>query len=143
MVEVEGAVDAPIGTVWESLRAVELWPQWMPTVTSVEPREPGDHGVGASFRVRQPRLPATTWIITEWDEAQGFTWRARGLGLVTIGDHRIREEGDRTRARLSIDWSGPLAGVARVMYRRVAQVYLNRELRALRLRAQAISQEPS
>jgi hypothetical protein len=139
MPTVDGVVKAPIGTVWEVLTDLERWPEWMPTITSLAPRQSTGPAVGAAYRVRQPRLPPTTWTITAWDELDGFTWRAKGLGLATIGDHRIGKVGSHTRVQLSIKWTGPFAFLARSMYGGVARTYIARELQALRGRAESVS----
>lgn len=60
----EGRCDADPHVVWSELSAVETWPGWTPTVTSVT-REgivndgsaaPDDTGVGSRFLMTQPRL---------------------------------------------------------------------------------------
>src|SRR5690242_2704258 len=43
-------IDAPVERVWEVLMDVERWPDWSPTMTSVERLEPGMLRPGSSAR---------------------------------------------------------------------------------------------
>jgi uncharacterized protein YndB with AHSA1/START domain len=75
--------------VWEILADVENWPRWTPSVTSITRLDAGPLRVGSRVRIKQPRLPVTTWTVTELSPGESFTWIAAGPGFRTIAIHRI------------------------------------------------------
>ncbi len=126
------------GTAWAALCDVRRWSTWLPTVTSVTALDPtAEEGVGAAYRVVQPRLGEATWTITEWEQGTRFTWQSRRPGVTTIGTHELVETADGTRARLGITWVGPLAWFARRAFGRMTQGYLDQEAAALADRCRA------
>jgi hypothetical protein len=112
---------------------VEAWPRLLPTVDSVERRNdrPGLE-VGARFEVRQPRVRPAEYVVTELGPGHSFVWQARLPGVTTTASHRIDELPDgQFRITLRLDWSGPLALVARVGYSRMATSYMAQEAAAV------------
>ncbi|QDO88794.1 hypothetical protein FNH13_11055 [Ornithinimicrobium ciconiae] len=99
--------------VWSLLSAIETWPLWTPTVTSVtreatddeDPRAPGSIGVGSRFSVTQPRLGRASWVVTQWEEGRSFTWVSRRPGIRTTATHHVHPR-DGARAS-SLPSSGP------------------------------------
>ena len=71
-------IDAPAQSLWEVLFDVARWPEWTPTIDSVELLDDGPLQVGSRARIRQPRLPRATWQVTEVVEGRSFTWEATG-----------------------------------------------------------------
>jgi uncharacterized membrane protein len=134
------AIAAPPDIVWALISDVRHWPDLLPhTVTSVTPTDPTrPEEVGARYVIEQPRIPRATWQLTEWAPPQRFTWQSKTLGVTTTGTHVVEPAAEGgSRATLSIDWSGPLAGVARLAYGRLTQRYVDIEGRNLRERAEA------
>jgi uncharacterized membrane protein len=126
-------IDAPVERVWAVLMDVERWPDWSPTMTSVERLEPGMLRPGSSARIKQPRLPLAVWRVTELVPHRSFTWSAHARGVTTVARHvvAVREEGG-TRALGEIDQYGPLALLAKVFYPRLTKRYLKQEAEGLK-----------
>ena len=124
-------INAPAQSVWEVLSDVASWPDWTPTVDSVERLDSGPLRVGSRARVRQPRLPRALWEVTELVDGRGFTWEAAGPGLRTIGRHEVTPDDDGCTVRLSIEQTGPMARVAARMWSRLTQRYVDLEAQSL------------
>ena len=75
--------------VWEVFSNVERWPDWTPTVDSVERLDAGRIHVGARTRIRQPKLPVAVWEVTELKEGEYFEWVSKAPGIKTTGGHRV------------------------------------------------------
>ncbi len=80
-------IDADAARVWEILSDVERWPEWTPTVTSVERLDRRPFGVGSRFRIRQPKLPTAVWTVTTLEPGCYFEWRNVSPGLTSVGGH--------------------------------------------------------
>src|SRR5687767_2519818 len=100
--EVITTIDAPAERVWAILSDVERWSSWTASITSVE--LDGALAVGAKAKVRQPKLPATTWTVTEVVPGRSFTWRATSPGSRATGAHVVTPTGDGScEVRLVLD----------------------------------------
>ena len=124
-------IDAPAESVWAVLSDVARWPEWTPTVDSVERLDPGPLRVGSRARIRQPRLPRALWEVTDLVPGRSFTWEATGPGLRTIGRHEVVPDDTGCTVRLGIEQTGPMAGVAARMWRRLTQRYVELEAESL------------
>jgi uncharacterized membrane protein len=120
--EVTTTVDAPADLVWRTVRDVEKWPEWTPTMTEVR-RLDGDPGgdlrVGSRAAVRQPGQPVRTWTVTELTEGRSFTWTSTGRGLRLSADHVVTTDGGTTVIELRFSVTGPLAPLAALAGRAV------------------------
>jgi uncharacterized protein YndB with AHSA1/START domain len=125
--------------VWDLISDVRHWPQLLPhTVTSVTPLQPDrPEEVGAGYVVEQPKLRRATWEVIEWAPPHRFAWRSHLTGVTTTGTHVVEPQDNGSRATLSIDWSGPLAGLVRLAYGRLTQRYVDIEGGNLKERAEA------
>lgn len=117
MSRVERLVDAEAGRVWSLVSDVERWDRILPTMRQVTRvgTDGGPLGVGARFEVVQPGLAKAVYEITEWRPGNGFTWVSSAPGVRTTATHELTAESGRTRLSLSLAWSGPLAGVVRLL----------------------------
>lgn len=132
MIEVTRWTTLPADVLWPVLSGVRDWGSWLPTVESVTPVEPDRADeVGASYVVLQPGLPRATWTITQWRPGESFTWESRSPGVRSVGTHELRPGTDGTIVRLGIEWSGPLAGVVRLLLGGRTRTYVTREAEAL------------
>jgi uncharacterized protein YndB with AHSA1/START domain len=116
MVEIERHIAADVDRVWELVSDLERWGPRLPTMRDVTRVEgSGPVGVGSRYRVRQPGLPPAVYEIDEWKPGSHFTWVASAPGVRTTASHRVVAEDGGTRLALSVVWSGPLAGVVRLL----------------------------
>jgi uncharacterized protein YndB with AHSA1/START domain len=124
-------IDAPTQPVWEVLLDVARWPEWTPTIDSIERLDHGPFGVGSRARVRQPRLPRAVWEVTEVVDGRSFTWEANGPGMNTIARHEVVPDAGGSKLTLSIEQTGPMGAVAAVIWRRLTQRYIELEAESL------------
>jgi uncharacterized protein YndB with AHSA1/START domain len=124
-------IDAPPPSVWEVLADVVRWPEWTPTIDSVERLDEGPFGVGARARVRQPKLPPASWEVVELVEGRSFTWVAVGPGMRSIARHEVIPDGAGSQVTLSIEQTGPLGAIAAIVWRRLTQRYIELEAESL------------
>jgi carbon monoxide dehydrogenase subunit G len=127
-------IDAPSQSVWEVLYDVARWPEWTPTVDSVERLDDGAFGVGSRARVRQPKLPRADWEVTDVVDGRSFTWEARGPGMRTIARHEVVPDASGSTVTLSIEQTGPMGGLAARVWRRLTQRYIELEAESLAAR---------
>ncbi|QNN52336.1 SRPBCC family protein [Nocardioides mesophilus] len=148
--ETSRRIEAPTAPVWEVLFDVARWPDWTPTIDSVQRLDDGPFGVGSRAKVRQPKLPQAEWEVTEVVAGRSFTWEARGPGMKTIARHEVvpdsGDEGDGgdgggsgSRVTLSIEQTGPMGAVAALVWRRLTQRYIELEAESLDARVTGTS----
>jgi uncharacterized membrane protein len=124
-------IDAPTQRVWEVLFDVARWPEWTPTIDSVERLEDGPFQVGSRTKVRQPKLPPAVWEVTEVVPGGNFTWEATGPGMRTIARHEVVPDATGSMLTLSIQQTGPTGAVAALVWRRLTQRYIELEAESL------------
>ena len=130
MISTTRTIAAPPDRVYAVLADVAHWPDWLDTVDDLTlldgPTSPP--AVGHRARIRQPRLPAATWTVTEVEPGHHFTWESTAPGLRFTGHHVVEPapQGGST-VTLGIDQQGPLRGLARLLWGRLTQEYVDRE----------------
>ena len=135
-------IRASPGRVWAVLRDIERWPEWTPTVTSIQRVDRGPLAVGSRARIRQPKLPPAEWQVTELDEGRSFTWVTRSPGVRVTGRHWVEADGDGSRATLSLQFSGLLGFLVARLTRGLSERYLALEARGLRERSEGSTESP-
>ena len=124
--EVSTAIAAPAERVWAILSDVERWPTWTASMTSVE--LDGPLAVGSQAKIRQPKLPAVTWTVTEVVPGRSFTWHSTAPGSRATGWHEVTPTGDATcDVRLALEQAGPLGSLVGLLYRGLTQRYIQME----------------
>ena len=104
-------IDAPAEVVWRLATDVAAWPEFMPTVQSVERLEEGPLRLGARAMIKQPGQRRALWTVTQMTPGHSFSWESRRRGVTMTGHHRVEQEGTATRSTLVLTMSGPLAPV--------------------------------
>jgi uncharacterized protein YndB with AHSA1/START domain len=135
-------IEAPPETVWAVLADVERWPGWTPTMTWVRWLDGGALAVGSAARIKQPRLPATTWRVTRVEPGRSFVWAASRAGVTTVAEHRLTPQPDGVAVHLGIRQSGPLAWLVGLFASRMVGRYPGMEAEALKQRCEGEG-EPS
>jgi uncharacterized membrane protein len=131
-------VDAAPERVWAVLTDVERWPEWTASMQRVERRSPGEFEVGSRWRVKQPRIPAVTWQVTELEPGRSFSWRVATPGVTTIADHRLEPLGAAgVEVHLSIRRKGPLVVMVDALSASLTRRYLRLEVQGLKRRCEA------
>jgi len=130
---IEVEIQARPDRVWAIMRDVERWPEWTPTVTSVRFLDGKSLAVGSETIIRQPKLPPARWRVTELDESgKKFTWISTGPGVRVIASHSVEVCGEGSRATLSLNFSGVLAGFFAYLMRDLNNRYLALEANGLK-----------
>jgi uncharacterized membrane protein len=125
-------VHAPADRVWEVFSDVAKWPEWTPTIDSVERLDEGRIHLGARTRIRQPKLPVAVWEVTELVEGQYFEWVSRAPGIRTTGGHRVVATPEGTVATATIIQEGPLGWIFGKLYAKLTQRYIELEGESLK-----------
>jgi len=129
-------IEASPEKVFAVLCDVERWPEWTPTMTSVQRLDPGPFAVGSSARIRQPKLRATVWKVTEL-EAQNFTWVTSAPGLRMKAGHAVEGQGTGSRVELSFEISGFMGPLISRLYGGLIEEYVTTESRKLKQRVES------
>ena len=132
--EVTFPVAASADRVWAVLSDVERWPTWTASMRQVVLDGPLE--VGAVAKIRQPRLPATAWTVTEVVPGRSFSWESKAPGSLAVGEHEITPTGDATcEVRLMLDQTGPVGSLVGLLYRSLTRRYVQMEADGLRAEA--------
>lgn len=113
------------------------WPQWTASVTEVQCLDVGELRVGARARVKQPRLPASEWTVTELVPNRMFSWETGGGGLLTRGRHIVEPQAGGCQVVAVLEQRGLLAPVVGALTWRLTKRYLHMELAGLRRRCES------
>jgi uncharacterized protein YndB with AHSA1/START domain len=135
--EASAVIKAPIDVVWDALIDVEGWPEWSKSMTSVQRLDDGPFGVGGKARIKQPAFPALVWEVDELEPPVSFTWSTRSVGVRTVAEHRLSNDGGAVTLVLTIRQTGPLAGVVGRLTARRGRRYLAWEADAHKRRAES------
>ena len=102
-------IAAPLDVVWAATANVTAWPDWTPTITSVQPLSGGRVGVGGRYLLKQPMQAKAIWEVTGFDEGKRFVWERRGAFLRFRATHQLEPVNDGTRNTLILEAYGPCA----------------------------------
>ncbi|MEV6417553.1 SRPBCC family protein [Kribbella sp. NPDC051718] len=117
-------VQAPADRVWAIFSDVANWPEWTPTISSVERLDEGRIHLGARTRIRQPKLPVAVWEVTELVEGEYFEWVSKAPGIKTTGGHRVADTPDGTVVTATIIQEGPLGWVFGKLLAKLTREYI-------------------
>ena len=125
--------------IWPALSDVVRWPEWLPTMTSVEPLGAGGQlAVGARYKLAQPRLRPTVWSVVKLEPLRSFAWQAYSPGVSILATHSIdAAAGGLSEVTLQVQFSGPLSLLAGVLAGRIIKEYLGLEVASLKQRVES------
>lgn len=126
-------IQAPADVVWRVYADVERWPEWTASMDEVAFVEGSALNEGAAVRIKQPRLPRVTWVVTEMAPGRSWTWEARSPGAHTIARHVVSpvDEGTTT-VEQSIDQTGPIGALVGRLIAGLTGRYLRMEAEGLK-----------
>jgi uncharacterized protein YndB with AHSA1/START domain len=136
-ITVEVAIAAPPEAVWSTLIEVEGWPEWTASVTGVTRLDEAPLRVGSRVKIKQPRMKALVWQVTELAPQRSFTWVARSPGVATVARHDFTPGPNGTVLTLTIEQRGPLAGLIRLLMNSQTRRYLTMEANGIKARCEA------
>jgi uncharacterized protein YndB with AHSA1/START domain len=130
-------IDAPPAKVFDVLCDVERWPKWTPTMTSVSRLDSGPLKVGSTAKVRQPKLRAAVWQVTDVEQNRNFTWISRSPGLRMTAAHLVEPNGSGCQVTLTFEISGLMAPLVWRIYGGLIEEYVATESQSLKQRCEA------
>jgi hypothetical protein len=118
MLEVTATINAPATVAWRLLTDTQAWPQWGPSVRSVEAPT---RFITAGMRGRV-QTSLGLWLpfaITHWEEGKAWSWTVAGIPAT---GHLIEATGpDHCRVTFTIPaWAPFYVPVCRIALRRLA-----------------------
>jgi len=142
--QVETEINASAELVWATMRDVERWPEWTPTVTSVRLQTSPPLAVGSRAVIRQPKLPPALWRMVELDDSlRSFTWVNSAPGVRVVAKHLVVAFGERSRVRLSLRFEGLLSGILGFATGKLNNRYLAMEAQGLKSRVEGCQRLPN
>ena len=130
-------IDASQQRVWDVLTDLEGWPKRIETVDTVELLTPVPLTRGSRVRLRQPKLPESTWDITVWDAPHHFEWTQKESGVTSVAGHRVEAFGEgRARLTLTLEMRGFLIPVIGLFYKGLTNRYMTLEAEGMKRAAE-------
>lgn len=132
--EVSIEIAAPPETVWAPLADVRRWPEWTPTMTSVEPLD-GELQVGRRFRLKQPKTPSSVWQVAELQYGESFVWTTRIAGGRMVAGHMVlpsRVTASGSTLTLDIEYTGGMSGLLTAFIGNRIRGYVDTEAASLK-----------
>jgi uncharacterized membrane protein len=114
----QAVIHAPAEVVWAVTTDIEHLPEATATVTKVEALDPVPVAIGGRARLTQPGLSTRVWTVTELEPDRVFAWSTRVMGVRMTGRHELRSVPEGCENTLTIDLSGPGAGLLGRLARR-------------------------
>jgi uncharacterized membrane protein len=132
-ISVSRPIAAPVERVWSVLTDVERWPESTASVTSVRRLDDGPLQRGSRAQIKQPRLPALVWTVTDVVPLSHFTWSTTTPGVTTNARHVLTTgPSRRVTVMLSIERSGFLEWLTDLFYTGMTRRYLTMEIEGLK-----------
>jgi uncharacterized protein YndB with AHSA1/START domain len=129
-------IDAPPARVWEVMIDVERWHEWTPSITSIRRLDGGPLRLGSRALVRQPKLPANNFKVTEFEPDRVFTWVSKSPGVVAAGRHVVEPRGAGSHATLSVEFGGLLGWFVARLVGNLTERYIRMEAEGLKRRSE-------
>ena len=122
--------------VWEVMKDVAHWHEWTSSVTNIRKMGRGPLGVGSRMLIRQPKLPASLWKITDVRDGQGFTSVTGTPFMRVTAQHTVRPSAGGTTVTLSVRFSGLLGSLVAQWTSSLNERYLGLEAAGLKKRCE-------
>ena len=129
-------VNASPKAIWTVMIDLQRWPDWTPSISSIEYLDPAPLQRGSRVRILQPKLPPTVWTITSWEPGKSFAWESRRLGVITRADHLIVTKDGGAMVELTVEFGGLLGGLAGRIASKLTNAYMTLEAEGLKNRCE-------
>jgi uncharacterized protein YndB with AHSA1/START domain len=129
-------IAAPPARVWAVMTDVERWPEWTASMTRVERLDREPLRVGSKVRIKQPKLAAAVFEVTDWRPARSFDWVTSNAAVTALARHLIDPVAGGSRVTLSVEFSGPLGGLVAWLYGGLTRRYVRMEAEGLKRRSE-------
>jgi len=129
-------IEASPSTVWAVTTDVERWPEWTPTVTSVELTDGKPLGPGSKVRIKQPGQPEAEWTVSAYRAGKFFEWESRRSGLTFRATHIIKVDGTGSACTVRLEATGFLSVLLWPLLRPAVGRALNVENKSLKARCE-------
>ncbi len=130
-------IQAPVEHVWTILADLEHWPEWTASMRSVRALGDTPVGVGARYRVEQPKLKPADFTISDWRPPHSFTWKMGTPALSAVAVHTLTPLPEGCALELKLDFCGPLSWAVGVLAGKLTLEYMSLEAEGLKRRAEA------
>lgn len=130
--------DAPPKVVWSVAEDVESWPEWLPTMESVNRMYDGPFELCSTVLIKQRTLPEAEWSVTEFVRGERFSWETLLRGMRMVASHEKTPAGIGTMNRLKLEASGLPLVILWPLLRVATGWALSKENRELKSRCEAI-----
>jgi uncharacterized membrane protein len=138
-VRIENTVDiaATKEQVWTAMEDVERWPEFAPQFKSIVLID-APLAMGAEARVTPHGFFSAIWKVTEFEPNRLFTWESNMLpGLHLVAGHEIVPDGEGVKVTLSLESSGPMAGVLGLVLGRIFRRNVRQEAEGMKAHCEA------
>jgi carbon monoxide dehydrogenase subunit G len=133
-------VAAAPARVWEVLSDVERWPERIAVYQTVERLDEGPLRVGSRAKVKQDKLAAGVWEVTDVVPGESFVWTSRQPGVHMTGRHTVTPEpAGGTKLTLTFEQSGPLSWPISLLLGGLVRRYVDAESAALKAAAESVT----
>lgn len=127
------AIAAPADEVWAVLSDIRGWPDWTPTVTSVDgPVAP--LRLGHVHLVTQPRRRPTSYTVEDLIDGRSFSWACGNQMMRQQADHEVVPAGEGCFVTLSFEMSGTLGNLLSNLAATKVRSFVDTEAASLKAR---------
>ena len=129
-------IEASPARVWAVMADVARWPEWTPSILSVEEVSP-DFGLGGTAMVHARVAPRSKYTVTRWEPGLGFDWETKVRGAKSVGGHWIEPRGEgKSRVMLSLEVKGIAGFLGRPFISKGISESLRQECEGLKARSE-------
>jgi uncharacterized protein YndB with AHSA1/START domain len=136
--EISTQISSSPERVWAVLIDVERWPEWTSSMTEVTRIDSGPFAVGSKARIKQPRLGAMVWTVTELTPEKSFVWEATRPGLTLVASHVLTNRtAGGVMVVLAVEQRGALGRLLEPLTVRSARKHVESEAKGLKQRSES------
>jgi hypothetical protein len=125
--------------VWPVLADVERWHEWTASIRKIERLDREAFGLGSRLRIRQPKLRAMIWRVSEFEPGRSIIWETQSTGILMIARHTIQPHQDSCIVTLTIDSKGWLSPLLEPFLIGITQRYVQMEAQGLKKKCEELT----